>query len=215
VSDSGKGFDVDQIRGRQHGRVRGGFGLFNVEERIHFLGGSFHIKSAPGEGVRIDISVPNRQVQKEKMDESIISLMQMAGEEDSQKGLIRKGKIRVLLADDHAVMRDGLISILQDQPDMEVVAQAENGIEAVQMADRTAPDVILMDITMPEMDGIAATEEILKKRIRTRIIGLSMHDDPSIEERMMHAGASKYIYKAAPSNELLQAIRMLVGRNPN
>ncbi len=90
------------------------------------------------------------------------------------------------------------------------MAQAENGLEAVEMTDQKAPDVILMDVTMPKMDGIAATEEILKKHPRNRIIGLTMHDDPSIEERMRHAGACAYIYKAAPSDELLKAIRMSV-----
>jgi CheY-like chemotaxis protein len=134
------------------------------------------------------------------------------GEEDRHAALEHNDKIRILVADDHVVMREGLAGILRNQPDLEVVAQAENGIEAVQMADRTVPDVILMDITMPEMDGIAATKEISKKYPRTRIIGLSMHDDPSVEERMRDAGACAYIYKASPSDELLQAIRMSVDR---
>jgi PAS domain S-box-containing protein len=209
VSDSGKGFDAHQIGGRQLHKC--GFGLFNVEERIHVLGGSFHIKSVPGKGTRIDIRVPNQPLQHEKPDK-LKQVFMEGGKEDRHASVEHNGKIRILLADDHVVMRDGLAGILRNQPDMDVVAQAQNGIEAVEMADNTVPDVILMDITMPEMDGIAATEEISKKYPHIRIIGLSMHDDPSIEERMRGAGACAYVYKAAPSNELLQTIRMSVDR---
>jgi CheY-like chemotaxis protein len=209
VSDSGRGFDAHQIRGRQLDQC--GFGLFNVEERIHFLGGSFHIKSVPGEGTRIDIRIPNYPSPQEQMDELKPVFME-GGKEDRHAALEYNDKIRILVADDHVVMREGLAGILRNQPDMDVMAQAQNGIEAVEMADRTVPDVILMDITMPQMDGIAATEEILKKYPHTRIIGLSMHDDPSVEKRMRDAGACAYIYKAAPSDELLQTIRMSVDR---
>jgi CheY-like chemotaxis protein len=209
VSDPGRGFDLDKIRSQKDSK--GGFGLFNVEERIRFLGGTFHVKSAPGEGTRIDISVPNRPAQSKK----IVELISDIAEKDTLYGQAtqeHQGKIRILLADDHAVMRDGLTGIFKNHPDLEVVAQAKNGLEAIQMADQTAPDVILMDITMPEMDGIAATEKILKKHPWVRIIGLSMHDDASIEERMRRAGACDYIYKASPSDVLVQTIRMSVKR---
>jgi PAS domain S-box-containing protein len=210
VSDPGRGFDLDKIRSQ--GDSKGGFGLFNVEERINFLGGTFHVKSAPGEGTRIDISVPNRPVRSEKIVELMSDIAEKHMVEYGQTAQEHQGKIRILLADDHAVMREGLTGILQNHSDLEVVAQAKNGLEAMQMADQTAPDVILMDISMPEMDGIAATEKILKKHPWVRIIGLSMHDDPSIEEKMRRAGACDYIYKVSPSDALVQTIRMSVNR---
>jgi PAS domain S-box-containing protein len=209
VSDPGRGFDVNQSRITQD--VRSGFGLFSVEERTHFLGGTFYVKSAPGEGTQIDICVPNQLARPEKSVELMPDIADKPAVEYGQAAQNR-GRIRILLADDHAVMRDGLIRILQNQSDLEVVAQAENGLEAVQMADQVAPDVILMDITMPELDGIAATEKILKKHPWVRIIGLSMHDDPSTEERMRRAGAWDYIYKASPSDVIVQTIRMSVKR---
>ena len=210
VSDHGKGFDMDKFRRRRR-EYRAGYGLFTIEERIQFMGGSFKIESAPGAGCRINIEVPNipHPSQKRLTKNWPEALEKNKFEKDD---FVSNSKIRILLADDHAVMREGLTGILRNQPDLEVVAQAENGLEAIQMADQTAPDVILMDITMPEMDGIAATKEILKKHPRTCIIGLSMHDDPSIKEKMIRAGASSYVYKAAPSVELLQAIRMSVDR---
>jgi PAS domain S-box-containing protein len=208
VNDPGKGFDMERIRSYQTGT--GGFGLFAVEERIRFLGGAFTINTGPGEGTRIDISVPNRSARPVKIDELLPDIDEMRGEEYGLTAREHNGRIRILLADDHVVMREGLAGILQNQPDLEVVAQAENGLEAVQMTDRTVPDVILMDITMPEMDGIAATERISKKHPGIRIIGLSMHDDPSIKDRMIRAGACDYIYKASPSGELLQTIRAAV-----
>jgi PAS domain S-box-containing protein len=209
VSDPGKGFDVNQSRTIRDGT--GGFGLFSVEERIRFLGGTFYVKSAPGEGTLIDISVPNRLARSEKSVELMPDIA-LKPTVEYGRAAQNQGRIRILLADDHAVMRDGLTRILQNQSDLVVVAQAENGLEAVQMADQISPDVILMDITMPELDGIAATEKILKKHPWVRIIGLSMHDDPSTEERMRRAGAWDYIYKASSSDVIVQAIRGSVKR---
>ena len=210
VGDPGRGFDLDKTRNQEDSKA--GIGLFNVEERIRFLGGTLHVKSTPGEGTRIDIIVPYRPARSKKSVELMSDIAEKNTVEYGQAAQEHQGVIRILLADDHAVMREGLSRIMQNHSDLMVVAQAENGLEAVQMADQTAPDVILMDITMPEMDGIAATKEILKKHPWVHIIGLSMHDDPTIEEKMRHAGACDYIYKASPSDILVQTIRMSVKR---
>ncbi len=212
IHDSGRGFDLPELRNRQANDD--GFGLFAVEERIGFLGGTFEITTAPGQGCRIELSVP-REIRPHPDDgeEPLSADFPEARVEKPSAGpeiTAKPDKIRILLADDHAVMRQGLAGILENQADFEVVAQAENGRQAVHLAEQTSPDVILMDISMPGMDGIEATAEIIKTHPETRIIGLSMHDDDSTKERMRQAGAAAFIYKAESTEKLAQAVRSVV-----
>jgi DNA-binding NarL/FixJ family response regulator len=113
----------------------------------------------------------------------------------------------VLLVDDHRIMRQGLSSLLQFEEDIEVVAEAENGRQAVDMARRCAPDVIIMDVNMPVMDGIEATRILVKERPEAKVIGLSMHAERDTAEAMRQAGAVAYLTKGGPSEELIAAIR--------
>ena len=115
--------------------------------------------------------------------------------------------IRILLVDDHAVLREGLARLLGEQVDMHVIGQATNGLEAVQLADQLAPDVILMDISMPKLNGIEATRRIHSQHPRTRIIGLSMFEEPEQARAMRDAGAANYLTKSGASADLIQAIR--------
>ena len=115
--------------------------------------------------------------------------------------------IHILLADDHALMRQALIDLLHSQEDLMVVAQASTGREAVQKATECKPQVVLMDVSMPQMNGIDATAQILNKLPNTRIIGLSMHNDSHILKTMLDAGASEILTKSAISDKLVDTIR--------
>ncbi|MET8911899.1 response regulator transcription factor [Micromonospora sp. NPDC004551] len=114
---------------------------------------------------------------------------------------------RVLIADDEALVRGGLRLILSAQPDLDVVADAADGEEAVQLAARLAPDVVLMDIHMAPVDGIAATERILAARGDTRIIMLTTFDLDEYVYRALRAGASGFMLKTTPPRELAEAVR--------
>ena len=117
-------------------------------------------------------------------------------------------KIRVLIADDQRLMREGLRIILEDAPDIEVIGEAENGLIAIQMAERHQPDVILMDIRMPTVDGIEATERIRKQLSPTpRILLLTTFDTPELVVEGMRAGASGYLLKDCSAEELSSAVR--------
>jgi two-component system response regulator NreC len=120
-------------------------------------------------------------------------------------------KIRLVLADDHAVVRTGLRMLLEAQPDMEIVAEAQSGREAVDKARSLKPDVVLMDIQMPDMNGIDATREIKLVAPGTAVLALTMHEDDQYFFEMLHAGASGYVPKRAAPDELVSAIRT-VGR---
>lgn len=117
------------------------------------------------------------------------------------------GKIRILLADDHQILREGLVSLLSEEPDMEVVGEASNGQEAVELARRVRPHVILMDVTMPRLDGIQATRQITAELSQTAVIGLSMHEEDDMAAAMRAAGAVAYLSKGGPSDALIEAIR--------
>jgi DNA-binding NarL/FixJ family response regulator len=113
----------------------------------------------------------------------------------------------ILLADDHAVVRSGFRRILDAEWDMEVVGEAANGREAVEMAERLRPAVVVMDVTMPELNGIEATRRIAAALPRTRILGLSMHKDAVYVREILRAGAHGYLLKDSNQEDLLAAVR--------
>ena len=118
-------------------------------------------------------------------------------------------KIRVLLADDHTILRAGLRMMLDAQPAIEVVGEASDGRQALAEAQRLQPDVVLMDITMPEMNGIEATRQVKRALESTRVLILTMHENEEYLFQVLRAGASGYILKEAASTELISAIRIV------
>ncbi len=123
-------------------------------------------------------------------------------------------EIRVLLADDHGVVRKGLRYLLQKSPDVTIVGEACDGREAVTMAEELDPDVIVMDIAMPMLNGIDATAQIVKKNSRAGIIILSMHSDESYLVRALSAGARGYLLKDSAENDLLRAVQAVSQGRP-
>jgi DNA-binding NarL/FixJ family response regulator len=116
-------------------------------------------------------------------------------------------RIKVLLADDHKIFRDGLRSLIEKEPEMEVVAEAENGRKAARLAGKHSPDVIIMDVSMPDMNGIEAARNITSALPAVRLIALSMHSDRRFVLGMLEAGAAGYLLKDCAFEELAQAIR--------
>jgi len=116
-------------------------------------------------------------------------------------------KITVLLADDHTIVRRGLRSLLQTENDMEVVAEAETGRQAVQLATALKPDVVLMDIAMPMLNGLEATRQILKQLPATRVLILSSYNDDEYVHELTEAGGAGYLLKQADFSDVVRAIR--------
>jgi DNA-binding NarL/FixJ family response regulator len=117
--------------------------------------------------------------------------------------------IRLLLVDDHKIMRDGLRSLLSEEEGLEVVGEAKEGRQAVQMARRLRPDLVLMDLSMPDLNGIEATRQILEAGEGCRVLALSMHRDPRFVAGVLEAGAHGYLVKDCDASELLGAISMV------
>jgi len=116
-------------------------------------------------------------------------------------------KTRILLADDHAVVRQGFKMLLSAQPDMEIVGEAANGREAVDSAEALRPDIVVMDVAMPELNGIEATRRLAASAPHTRVIALSMHKDSVYVREILRAGARGYLLKDSGAEDLVSAIR--------
>jgi RNA polymerase sigma factor (sigma-70 family) len=123
-------------------------------------------------------------------------------------------KIRILLADDHGVVRKGLRFILDQQPEMEVVGEASTGREAVKLAEELGPDLVIMDIAMPQLNGIEATAQIVKHNPSAGVIILSMHSDEGYLVRALSAGAKGYLLKDSAEIDLVRAVQAVSGRKP-
>lgn len=118
--------------------------------------------------------------------------------------------IKVILVDDHQIVRHGLHTLLELEPDMKVVAEADNGRTALNLVQELAPDVVIMDISMPGLNGIEATRQIVSGSPRVKVIALSMHSDSSYVLNMLKAGASGYLLKDCALEELVKAVRTVV-----
>lgn len=118
-----------------------------------------------------------------------------------------QNRIRIVLADDHAVLRAGLRALLNAEPDMEVVGEAANGLEAVEVVERLTPDVIVMDLSMPVLGGLEATRQINEKGLRTRVLVLTVHAEQQYLLPVLQAGGAGYVLKQAADTELIQGIR--------
>jgi len=204
IRDEGVGFDPERLKSA--GDVGCGFGLFSISERIGLLGGTFEIDSAPGKGSRFVLTVPARH--RVTTAPGANHFASMVDPQKVEPVLDSQAKfVRVLVVDDHALFRDGITRLVNKEPDISVVGQAANGREAIELARQLNPDVILMDINMPQISGVEATRTIHRELPHIRIIGLSMHDDHEVSRVMFEAGAFGYKNKGCAAAELIAAIR--------
>ena len=198
VQDQGEGFNTDSLELQQPGHQ---FGLFSIKERMEELGGWLRVESAPGKGTmsRWDCHSHQRYPPRTCLGTRGIRLHPPAPAKAA-------GVRRVLLVDDHAMVRQGLRAILDHYPDLFIIGEAADGREAVSISRKRAPDVIVMDINMPRMDGIEATKLIKKERPETVIIAVSVNDTPQARESMQKAGASAFISKEEAGEQLYETI---------
>jgi CheY-like chemotaxis protein len=203
VSDEGVGFDPSRLDSTE--TAAEGLGLFSIRERIDSIGGRFEIDGAAGKGCRLTMVLPAAVEPA-----PALPAKSRSGPAWSRGDSHKEECIRVLLADDHALFRDGIGRILNQEPDIEVVGYAKDGREAIELARKLTPYVILMDIGMPEMDGIEATRVICRESSTIRIIGLSMYEDEERSQAMLAAGAVGYKSKGCAAAELVSAIRTCV-----
>lgn len=199
VSDEGKGFDMAVLD--HPDRSGTGLGLFALRERIQHVGGCCDIFSIPDRGTRVTLAAVAMPPDKEAAKAAPI-----AGQRHLPFKIPRGEKIRLLLVDDHTMMRQGLAGLLGQEPDMEVVGEAGTGADAIKLASRLRPDVVLMDVNMPGMSGIEAARRIADT-VGAKVIGLSMFEGTDLAKAMLDAGAFSYLQKTGPGEQLLSAVR--------
>jgi signal transduction histidine kinase len=207
VCDAGQGFDPAHVN--QAAEIDHGFGLLSIRERLTALGGRLDITSAPGAGARFLIDFPLAVVDvaahPPAMEPAAGSAVAAARVEGTRPG----HRKRILLVDDHRIVREGLVAMLQRQDDFEVVGEAGNGVEAVELAEQLQPDVVLMDINLPHMDGIEATRRIKAQQPDVQVIGLSWHEEADMARAMRNAGAAAYLRKETASRTLIETLQGL------
>ena len=199
VADHGCGFNPESLleSDRDH---PGQFGLFNVQERVEAIGGHLTLLSGEGRGTEVTITVP--------IEAPSPNTVPLATEQIplSRTRVTSSPRLRVLLVDDHAMVRQGLRSVLDGYEDLEVIGEAGDGEAAIALATSLQPDVVVMDINMPKIDGIEATRQIMTTHPDMVIIGLSVQNERHIEDAMLSAGAAVFVTKERAAGQLYEAI---------
>ena len=199
VQDRGVGFDIRSVHYNPSGEH---FGLFSIQERMEAMSGWCRIDSAPEQGTKVELGLPIRPPAAESKP-----LLPAAITRIPEKGRPRRqSRWKVLLVDDHAMVRQGLRSILDTYPDLEVIAEAADGLEAVDHASRERPDVVVMDINLPRLNGIDATRRIKKDAPHTLVIGLSVQYSPQTLKAVLEAGGASLLSKEEASEDLYRTI---------
>ncbi len=206
VIDRGKGFEPSRLPALEH---RTTFGLSNVQQRLQWMGGEVRVNSAPGRGTEITLKVPFAQESP-----SAGTTASTETPVTRRRKVPRGRRLRVLLADDHKIVRNGIALLLKGKPGVEVIGEADDGVMAVELARTLHPDVVLMDVSMPRLDGVEATRQILRERPDICVIGVSMHEEEEIAAALRRAGAVGYVSKTSAQDALLATIRQCCFRDP-
>ena len=203
VSDQGIGFEPAELDHRSKaGQV--GWGLFSIRERLTLLGGRFEIASAPGKGTRVRLVAPRGHAQSSVAAAALSTFAPIGAASTDDNGRASPDALRILIVDDHAAVRGAVRDILHELPDLMVVGDASNGLEAIALAHTLRPDVILMDIAMPHMDGIEATARIRAELPDIQIVGLSMQPHSTAAHVIEQAGAAGFFAKGLDTQRLIE-----------
>jgi CheY-like chemotaxis protein/anti-sigma regulatory factor (Ser/Thr protein kinase) len=202
VTDQGIGFDAAAFM-NQTGRQNVGLGLFSIRERLLLLGGQFGVESAPGRGTRFYLVAP-------RGDETTAGAKVSAGLKINDPGAaVRPAPsepLRILIVDDHAGVREALREMCLDRPEFHVAGEAINGLEAIAEARALQPDVIIMDISMPEMDGVEATRRIHAELPSILIFGLAAQERSEHLHAIERVGGAGYFIKGVETHLLLDRL---------
>jgi len=203
VSDQGRGFDPELIdESRQE---LGTLGLFSIQERLKSIGGRMLIETLPGHGTKIILTSPAGH--SPSASDTLTQKRTEQGNPGNRHTGIKREKIGILIVDDHEVLREGLKGLLETVPEFQVLGEAANGKQALDLARKLSPDVVLMDVNLKEETGIQVTETLVSNLPDIRVIGFSIHTDQSVMSAMYRAGAVNYLSKDAPIDDIIAAIR--------
>ncbi len=207
VADRGSGLNVEAVT-RHSSKSGGGLGLVAIRERLILLGGQFEIESTPGHGTRVTLVGPrlSAPVARGSLHDVARTPAPAPAVRAPRQNSAPVSGIRLLLVDDQAVVRDGLAAVLADYPDFTIVGVAADGLEAIEQARVLQPDVVVMDIRMPGLDGVAATRRIRQELPHIQVVGLSFAEG-LLAGQMVAAGAAAHVVKGGELDVLLDHLR--------
>jgi len=215
VSDNGIGFDPQAVWDSADRSGRG-FGLFSIRQRLDLLGGRLEVDSGSGRGSRFTLVLPAGDVlpavgcRRDQPRASRRAEREAAGLSSALRSEGKKqGKIRVLIADDQMIMRRGLGLLLGREEDFDLIGEAGDGLEAVELSQKLRPDAVVMDIRMPRMNGIEATRQIRDKLPGVRVLAFSNYEEPEIVSQVFEAGASAFVHKGRRLETMLMVLRSI------
>jgi PAS domain S-box-containing protein len=209
VADQGIGFDpVGLVDRTKAGHV--GWGLFSIRERLTLLGGRFEIESAPARGTKFRLIAPGSTLQGSVTESP--SSGAVSGTPARTAADVASGRtLRIVIVDDHNAVREALRGLLQGRPEFHVVGEAANGLEAIAKARALRPDVVLMDVSMPEMDGVEATRHIRALLPAVQVLGLSMYSRTEDPHAIEQAGAAAFFTKGVETQRMIDHLLDLHG----
>lgn len=196
VRDEGNGCDAETIGQRKVD----GYGLASMRERIEFMGGKLEVCTGPGDGFCVDAWFREGELREE------VSTAAREKRVRVYEDAVVEGKVRTVVVDDHDVVRSGIVTVLQDSRRVAVVGEASDGEAGIRLAKMLQPDVVLMDVNMPRLNGIEATRMIVAQCPSVAVVGLSVNDDAQTIDEMRAAGAVGYVIKGGSSGDLIEAV---------
>jgi PAS domain S-box-containing protein len=213
IGDFGRGMHPDMINAKTGKMVRLGVGIQGMNERIRQLSGKLEITSRPNQGTvvtaTLPVSYPHTMAAVEAASAAASSLSNSQAETPvPSRSVSRK---QILIADDHEMLRRGVRTILENEPDWEICGEAFNGQDAVAKANSLRPDLVILDINMPVLNGLAAVRLILRNRPQTKILVFTVHDSEQTVKEIQAAGAHRFLSKSNASDDLLRVVRELLG----
>ena len=211
VRDRGAGMQAGAMKSLSRNSGAFGVGIQGMRERMRLLSGSLDVSSAPGRGTIVRATLPILQAEGEKPPDSTRpAATQAVTAEQRCSPASADGRKRILIADDHEVLRQGLKSMLQSTGEWEVCGEAADGQEAVDKAAALRPDLVILDINMPVLNGLAAVRRILLAGLPTRVLMFTVHDSEQTVREIREAGAHGYLSKGNAGQNLVTAIRKLL-----
>ena len=208
IIDHGKGMEVNAVAPESFSAERPGVGIQGMRERMRQLSGRLEIVSVPNRGTRVSAALPLQGHVHEEVP---------AGDENSAAGppsaetqAQAAPSARVLIADDHEIMRQGVRTLLASEVNWEICGEAVNGREAVEKTVQLSPDLVILDLNMPVLDGLAALREIVAKQPSAKILVLTVHDSDSTIHEIFTAGAHGCLLKSQTAHDLVRAVKMVL-----
>lgn len=211
IGDYGKGMGADAKTPSAQSRIPLGVGIQGMKERLRQLSGTLEITSRPGNGTLVTAILPisaRRADVLEVYEGTSIPSTPVPPTGEAQEG--NRWRKRILIADDHDVLRRGIRTMLEGDPDLEICGEAVDGREALEKTLAQAPDLVILDINMPVMNGLDVLRQIVRYRPQTKVLAFSVHDSKQIVEEILAAGAHSYLSKATAGQHLVQEVKTLL-----